>query len=196
MREIRKDLPRFCGRQIAITVGAGRWHRSCSAPSARPAARAAFESELGREIEVALAARRHPPGAVRDHGGLDAGARPVEIAGLSSALAAGPEVEEDDSRNQADEVIPNPKLIARTEELSGRVQSVDRRRRGPRRRGKVADRGTRAPPGAGGGSSRTLRNPAQRQVGPASGLRAEDVDGGSSGEAEAPDASSRPDENA
>jgi hypothetical protein len=49
LREIRKDLPRFCGRQIAVTVNP-RVAEVLLGPARR--ARAELSEELGREIEI------------------------------------------------------------------------------------------------------------------------------------------------
>ena len=50
LREIRKALPRFAGRQIAVTVAAARGRAAARARRARRSR--ALEAELGREIEI------------------------------------------------------------------------------------------------------------------------------------------------
>jgi hypothetical protein len=56
LREIKKDLPRFCGRRIAVTV-----NRQVAEQLLGPERRTleALEQELGREIEIRTRAGMH-----------------------------------------------------------------------------------------------------------------------------------------
>nr|MDJ0789439.1 Rne/Rng family ribonuclease [Myxococcota bacterium] len=56
LREIKKDLPRFCGRKVAVTVARRVAHRLLG-PAAKQLE--ALEEELGREIEVRARAELH-----------------------------------------------------------------------------------------------------------------------------------------
>jgi ribonuclease G len=110
LREIRKDLPRFCGRRIAVTVSPpvaeillGRARRAV----------AALGSELGREIEVRARPAQHQEQfevTALDQGPAVALALPwlagTAAAGLAAASAADPfaeaEAGEDERKEPAD----------------------------------------------------------------------------------------------
>ena len=149
LREIRKDLPRFGGRQIAVSVSP-RVGEMLQGPARR--ALSALSEQLGREIEV----RTRPgpaPGAVRGRGarsgsvGGDPGAVAREPRGARGGRGGAPRRR--GSRRAAAERRPTRRPRPRRPRAARRAgvaepHAIEAPRRGARRSPAPAARGTAA----------------------------------------------------
>jgi ribonuclease G len=101
LREIKKDLPRFCGRRVAVTV-----NRQVAEQLLGPEKRTleALEQELGREIEIGTRAGMHQEQF--EINALDEGAAiPLDLPWLSSKTE---EQEQPPASEEADRIQAAP----------------------------------------------------------------------------------------
>jgi ribonuclease G len=101
LREIKKDLPRFCGRRVAVTV-----NRQVAEQLLGPEKRTleALEQELGREIEIGTRAGMHQEQF--EINALDEGAAiPLDLPWLSSKTE---EQEQPPASGEADRIQAAP----------------------------------------------------------------------------------------